>query len=60
MTEEERVKQTMEFMKKLNSRPMTPETKAYIEYMDWVDSVEYNNLPETIKRRKELADSLTI
>ncbi|WP_459540982.1 hypothetical protein [Negativicoccus succinicivorans] len=46
MTEEEQIKQTMEFMKKLESRPMTKGEKRWIERLEAVESGEYAKTPE--------------
>ncbi|MDU1056724.1 MAG: hypothetical protein E7A37_06775 [Negativicoccus succinicivorans] len=46
MTEEEQIKQTMEFMKKLESRPMTKGEKRWIERLEAVESGEYEKTPE--------------
>ena len=46
MTEEEQIKQTMEFMKKLNSRPMPESVKWEIERLEAIESGEYEKTPE--------------
>ena len=46
MTEEEQIKQTMEFMKKLNSRPMPESVKWEIERLEAIESGEYAKTPE--------------
>lgn len=46
MTEEEMLKQTREFMKKLNSRPMPEAVKWDIERMEAIESGEYAKTPE--------------
>ncbi|KGF12285.1 hypothetical protein HMPREF1633_01570 [Tissierellia bacterium S5-A11] len=59
MTEEEQIKQTMEFMKKLNSEPMTEAEKREIEMLEAVESGEYAKTPESIKARAEIRKRLT-
>ncbi|MDU2095488.1 MAG: hypothetical protein E7E73_02140 [Negativicoccus succinicivorans] len=46
MTEEEQIKQTMEFMKKLNSEPMTEAEKWALARWEAVESGEYEKTPE--------------
>lgn len=46
MTEEEMLKQTREFMKKLNSRPMPESVKWEIERLEAIESGEYAKTPE--------------
>ncbi|ETI86367.1 MAG: hypothetical protein Q612_NSC00306G0002 [Negativicoccus succinicivorans DORA_17_25] len=46
MTEEEMLKQTREFMKKLNSRPMPESVKWEIERLEAIESGEYEKTPE--------------
>ena len=59
MTEEEQIKQTMEFMKKLESEPMTEAEKREIEMLEAVESGEYAKIPESIKSREEIRKRLT-
>ena len=60
MTEEERVKQTIEFMKELNSRPMPEAVKWEIERLEAIESGEYAKTPEAIQTRKEILSMLKI
>ena len=59
MTEEEMLKQTREFMKKLESEPMTEAEKREIEMLEAVESGEYAKTPESIKARAEIRKRLT-
>ena len=59
MTEKEQIKQTMEFMKKLNSRPMPESVKWEIERLEAIESGEYAKTPESIKSREEIRKRLT-
>ena len=54
MTHEQMLKQTREFMKKLNSRPMPEAVKREIEMLEAVESGEYAKTPESIKARAEM------
>lgn len=60
MTEEEQIKQTMEFMKKLNSKPITPEQMEYNYWMDDVEAGIYRTREEKLARlelfRKQYAE----
>ena len=60
MTEEEQIKQTMEFMKKLNSEPMTEAEKWTLARWEAVESGEYAKTPESIKARAEIRKRLTV
>ena len=58
MTEEEMLKQTREFMKKLNSRPMPESVKWEIERLEAIESGEYAKTPGAIQTRKEIEEGL--
>ncbi|KGF12286.1 hypothetical protein HMPREF1633_01575 [Tissierellia bacterium S5-A11] len=60
MTEEEQIKQTMEFMKKLNSEPMTEAEKWTLARWEAVESGEYAKTPESIKARAEMRKRMKI
>ena len=54
MTHEQMLKQTREFMKKLESEPMTEAEKWTFARWDAVESGEYAKTPESIKARAEM------
>ena len=60
MTHEQKLKQTREFMKKLNSRPTTPEQMEYNYWMDDVEAGIYRTQEEKRARlelfRKQYAE----
>ena len=58
MTHEEMLKQTREFMKKLNSRPMPESVKWEIERLEAIESGEYAKTPGAIQTRKEIEEGL--
>ena len=59
MTHEEMLKQTREFMKKLNSEPMTEAEKWTLARWEAVESGEYAKTPGAIQTRKEIEEGLT-
>ena len=59
MTHEAMLKQTREFMKKLESWPKSEAVKRQLARLDAVESGEYAKTPESIKSREETRKRLT-